>query len=82
MGEWGGSGGKTNSKKRNPEFSISTERVALVHLPVLPHATGEAEGLLGKKSVHNERGGGGEGQWQEVRLKCVGGGGCPAPALC
>lgn len=53
--------GETNSKKRNPEFSISTDWVALVHLPVLPHATGDAERGCWVKSLCITKGEGGGG---------------------
>lgn len=73
--------GKTNSKKRNPEFSISTEWVALVHLPVLPHATGDAERGCWVKSLCITKGEGEEGQWQEVRLEWEGKVPRPCPLL-
>lgn len=55
-------GQNEEARKRNPESSVSTERVALVHLPVRPHAAGDAERGCWVKSLCITKGGGGRGR--------------------
>lgn len=73
-------GQNEEARKRNPESSVSTERVALVHLPVRPRAAGGAERGRWVKSLCITKGGGGGGAAAGSQIEVGGGSAPPLPS--